>query len=165
MPLLLPMSLKLSSFYKIIAPVGTPENFRAKAAQREVEFSWSRPKVTAPISSYTLSCDPSPGTLPLTVTEAGTHRIKEFYPDYFYWCSVVANYGSSVSGPPATTDVCTEEDRKSITVEPLDTPKSGQPPYNGQTVCPLPIYSGTSDKGPSEIGTTSLQRTLVAAPC
>ena len=25
-------------------------------------------------------------------------------------------------------------------------------------------YSGTSDKGPSEIGTTSLQRTLVAAP-
>ena len=26
-------------------------------------------------------------------------------------------------------------------------------------------YSGASDKGPSEIGTTSLQRTLVAAPC
>ena len=26
-------------------------------------------------------------------------------------------------------------------------------------------YSGTSDKGPSEIGTTSLQRRLVAAPC
>ena len=27
------------------------------------------------------------------------------------------------------------------------------------------IYSGTSDKGPSEIGTTSLQRTLVSTPC
>ena len=27
------------------------------------------------------------------------------------------------------------------------------------------IYSETSDKGPSEIGTTSLQRALVAAPC
>ena len=27
------------------------------------------------------------------------------------------------------------------------------------------VYSGTSDKGPSEIGTTSLQGTLVAAPC
>ena len=26
-------------------------------------------------------------------------------------------------------------------------------------------YGGTSDKGPSEIGTTSLQRTLVVAPC
>ena len=26
-------------------------------------------------------------------------------------------------------------------------------------------YSGTSDKGPSEIGTTSLQRTLVSIPC
>ena len=28
----------------------------------------------------------------------------------------------------------------------------------------LTLYSGTSDKGPSEIGTTSLQRTLVATP-
>ena len=27
------------------------------------------------------------------------------------------------------------------------------------------VYSGTSDKGPSEIGTTSLQRTLVSIPC
>ena len=27
------------------------------------------------------------------------------------------------------------------------------------------VYSGTSDNGPSEIGTTSLQRTLVATPC
>ena len=27
------------------------------------------------------------------------------------------------------------------------------------------VYSGTSDKGPSEIRTTSLQRTLVAATC
>ena len=27
------------------------------------------------------------------------------------------------------------------------------------------VYSGTSDKGPSEIGKTSLQRTLVAAQC
>ena len=26
-------------------------------------------------------------------------------------------------------------------------------------------YSGTSDKGPSEIGRTSLQRTLVSTPC
>ena len=26
------------------------------------------------------------------------------------------------------------------------------------------LYSGTSDTGPSEIGTTSLQRTLAAAP-
>ena len=33
---------------------------------------------------------------------------------------------------------------------------------------PLPAsrkYSGTSNKGPSEIGTTSLQRTLVSTPC
>ena len=30
---------------------------------------------------------------------------------------------------------------------------------------PAKYYSGTSDKGPSEIGTTALQMTLVAAPC
>ena len=29
----------------------------------------------------------------------------------------------------------------------------------------IAVFSGTSDKGPSEIRTTSLQRTLVAAPC
>ena len=32
------------------------------------------------------------------------------------------------------------------------------------TVCPT-YYSGTSDKGPCDVGTISLQRTLVAAPC
>ena len=30
---------------------------------------------------------------------------------------------------------------------------------------PFWMYSGTSDKGPSEIGTTSLQKTLVSTPC
>ena len=29
----------------------------------------------------------------------------------------------------------------------------------------ISLYSGTSDKGPSEIGTTSLQRTLVFSLC
>ena len=29
----------------------------------------------------------------------------------------------------------------------------------------ISVYSGTSDKGPSEIGMTSLQRTLLEAPC
>ena len=42
-------------------------------------------------------------------------------------------------------------------------------PSSGLCVCVcvrvLHTYSGTSNKGPSEIGTTSLQRTLVAAPC
>ena len=40
--------------------------------------------------------------------------------------------------------------------------------YTSTTTHPLEgvnEYSGSSDKGPSEIGTTSLQRTLVAAPC
>ena len=33
------------------------------------------------------------------------------------------------------------------------------------TVKEVAIHSGTSDKGPSEIGTTTLQRRLVVAPC
>ena len=37
--------------------------------------------------------------------------------------------------------------------------------YSGKSNNPLLFNSGTSDKGPSEIGTTSLQRTLVSTPC
>ena len=40
---------------------------------------------------------------------------------------------------------------------------SNRPP-DGQPALMLAVYSGTSDKGPSEIGTTSLQRTLVSTP-
>ena len=36
---------------------------------------------------------------------------------------------------------------------------------NGNRIALSMNYSGTSDKGPSEIGTTSLQRTLAAASC
>ena len=52
----------------------------------------------------------------------------------------------------------------SYTVEPLimDTLKSGQPPYNGQTVCPLPIYCPYIST--SEEGTTSEQWTKCLSP-
>ena len=51
-----------------------------------------------------------------------------------------------------------------ITVEPLimDTPKSRQPPYNGQTVRPLPIYCPYISS--SEEGTTSKQWTKCSSP-
>ena len=51
--------------------------------------------------------------------------------------------------------------QKPSTVEPLimDTLKSGQPPYNGQTVHPLPIYCSTSEEG-----TTSEQWTKYSSP-
>ena len=50
------------------------------------------------------------------------------------------------------------------TVEPLtmDTLKSGQPPYNGQTVHPLPIYCPYIST--SEEGTTSEQWTKHSSP-
>ena len=50
------------------------------------------------------------------------------------------------------------------TVEPpiMDTPKSGQPPYNGQTAHPLPIYCPYIST--SEQGTTSEQWTKCLSP-
>ena len=51
-----------------------------------------------------------------------------------------------------------------ITVEPpiMDTLKSGQPPYNGQIVCPLPIYCPYIST--SKEGTTSEQWTKCSSP-
>ena len=95
-----------------VAPVGTPENFEATPEKRTVTFFWSPPTVSAPISSYTLSCDPSPSTLPLTFAEAGKHSITGFYPDSCYDCSVIANYDSSLSGTPTTIDFYTKQDCK-----------------------------------------------------
>ena len=44
----------------------------------------------------------------------------------------------------------------------MDTPKSRQPPYNGQTVRPLPIYCPYIST--SEEGTTSKQWTKCSSP-
>ena len=62
-------------------------------------------------------------------------------------CSINFNQDSSL--------LCVSSDHGTVHVF-----ASEDPARNKQSRC-----SGTSDKGPSEIGTTSLQRTLVVAPC
>ena len=67
-------------------------------------------------------------------------------------------------GEAGNEATCFAHQNAVYTVEPLimDTPKSGQPPYNGHTVHPLPIYCpyiSTSKKG-----TTSEQWTKFSSP-
>ena len=86
----------------------------AEFGERHVTFSWSPPPVTlrnGNITGYTLSCSPSPASLPLNLSQPGTHLVERFSPDTNYECSVVA-YNSPGSGPPASTHFSTQEDCK-----------------------------------------------------
>ena len=83
-------------------PGGIPEMFEAVAGQRQVNFSWSPPPVTqrnGVITSYTLSCSPSPSSLPQSPSQSGTLTVAGFSPDTSYTCSLVAS-NSYGSGPP-----------------------------------------------------------------
>ena len=94
------------------APSGAPDMFEAVAQQREVVFSWSPPPVTPrsrPIISYTLSCSPSPSSLPLSPSQSGPLTVAGFSPDTSYSCSVVVN-NDLESGSPAYTNFTTLED-------------------------------------------------------
>jgi hypothetical protein len=86
--------------------------FGAVAGEREVEFSWSPPPPTQQngvITSYTLSCSPSPSSLPQFPSDSGPLTVAGFSPNTAYSCSVVAT-NSQGSGPPVTTSFTTEED-------------------------------------------------------
>ena len=96
------------------APAGAPEMFEAVAGQRLVVFSWSPPPVTlrnGVITSYTLSCSPSPSSLPRSPSQPGPLTVAGFSPDTSYSCSVVAS-NSVGSGPPANITLTTLQDRK-----------------------------------------------------
>ena len=85
--------------------------FERVAGQRQVEFSWSPPPVTqrnGVITSYTLSCSPSPSSLPLSPSQSGPLNVTGFSPNTPYSCSVVAT-NSRGSGPPATTETFTTQ--------------------------------------------------------
>ena len=95
-------------------PEGAPEMFEAVAGQRQVNFSWSPPPVTqrnGVIISYTLSCSPSPSSLPQSPSQSGTLTVAGFSPDTSYTCSLVAS-NSQGSGPAANTSFTTLEDCK-----------------------------------------------------
>ena len=86
--------------------------FKAVPGQRQVVFSWSTPPLT-PVTSYTLSCSPSPSSLPQSPSQAGHLTVAGFSPDSSYSCSVVAT-NSQGSGPPSHTNFTTLQDCKSL---------------------------------------------------
>ena len=91
--------------------------FAAEISQRQVIFSWSPPLVAQRnglIISYTLSCSPSPTSLPQFPSQSGLLMVTGFSPDTSYSCSVVAN-NSLGSGPPAHTTFTTIQDCKLFT--------------------------------------------------
>ena len=105
--------LQLCTFrYATTAPSSAPNMFEAEVGQRQVVFSWSPPPVTQQnglITSYTLSCSPSPSSLPHSPSQSGLLTVAGFSPDTSYSCSVVANNGLG-SGPPAHTNFTTLQD-------------------------------------------------------
>ena len=96
------------------APTGSPEMFVPEAGQRQVNFSWSPPPVTqrnGVLTNYTLSCSPSPSSLPQSPSQAGPLTVAGFFPDSSYSCSVVAT-NIQGSGPPAHITFMTLQDCK-----------------------------------------------------
>ena len=84
--------------------------FKAVAGERHVVFSWS-PHVTdlhGAIDNYTLSCSPSPSSLPQSPSsQSGSLTATGFSPNTLYSCSLTPNnlWGS---GPPARATFTTK---------------------------------------------------------
>ena len=98
-----------------LAPSAAPLMFAADVGERQVVFSWSPPPVTqrnGVITSYTLSCSPSPSSLPQSPSLSGSLTVTGFSPDTAYSCSVVAT-NSRGSGPPANITFTMQQDCKS----------------------------------------------------
>ena len=63
------------------------------------------------ITNYTLSCSPSPPSLPQSTSQSESLIVNGFSPNTLYSCSVVATI-SQRSGPPSTISFTTPEDCK-----------------------------------------------------
>ncbi|CAI7990133.1 Receptor-type tyrosine-protein phosphatase F [Geodia barretti] len=96
-----------------IVPTGSPEAFEAVVGQRQVVFTWSPPPVTqrnGVITSYTLSCSPSPSSLPQSPSsQSGSLTATGFSPNTLHSCSLTAT-NSQGSGPPSIRIFITLED-------------------------------------------------------
>ena len=94
---------------------GVPEEFEAEAGQRQVVFTWSPPPATqhsGSITNYTLSCSPSPSSLPQSPSsQSGSLTATGFSPNTLYSCSLTANNNRG-TGPQAMTSFTTLEDCK-----------------------------------------------------
>ncbi|CAI8015229.1 hypothetical protein GBAR_LOCUS9460 [Geodia barretti] len=100
--------------YNSLSSIRISRDVRCSAwREREVEFSWSPPPVTqrnGVITSYTISCSPSPSSLPHSPTsQSGPHTVAGFSPNTHYSCSLVAS-NTRGSGPPANTSFNTQQD-------------------------------------------------------
>ena len=87
----------------------------AVAGEREVVFSWSPPPVTernGVITSYTLSCSPSPSSLPQSPS-SGPLTVAGFSPHTSYSCSLVGS-NTQGSGPPELTSFTTLQDCEAL---------------------------------------------------
>ena len=120
-----PFSPKLYSFFLFhiifahllsLAPSAAPEMFAADPGERQVVFSWSPPPTAhrnGVITSYTLSCSPSPSSPPQSPSLSGSLTVTGFSPDTAYSCSVVAT-NSKGSGPPVNITFTTQQDCESV---------------------------------------------------
>ena len=97
---------------------GAPKMFDRSAGERQVTFSWSPPLLSQQngvTTNYTLSCSPSPSSLPLTTSRAGSFTVGGFIPNTSYSCSIVAHTGLGF-GPPSYISFTTLEDCKILIV-------------------------------------------------
>ena len=98
----------------LAVPYDGPEGFTATPGVREVNFSWSAPPTSDNriVVIYTLSCSPSPSTLPRTLSQTGL-RVAGFSPNTSYSCSVyIVDKNGLGSGPRSDTTFETLEDCK-----------------------------------------------------
>lgn len=95
-------------------PYGAPERFEAEAGEREVVFSWLAPQAldTEIVITYTLSCSPSPSSLPQSLPQTEL-TVAGFSPNTSYSCSVhIVDRNGLGSGPHTDTTFETLEDCK-----------------------------------------------------
>ena len=87
-----------------------------EVGERQVNFTWSPAILTrnnTTITIYTLSCSPSPSSLPLHLSQPASLTLTGFTPDTTYTCSVVTNESIGYERPADTT-FTTQQDCKSI---------------------------------------------------
>ena len=100
----------------LAVPYDGPEGFTATPGVRVVTFSWSAPPASDNeiVVIYTLSCSPSPSTLPRSLSHTGL-TVGGFSPNTNYSCSVhIVDKNGLGSGP-----------RTDITFETLEDCKAG----------------------------------------
>ena len=78
-------------------------------------FSWSpaTQEIYRVVTGYTLTCSPSPSSLPQSLSHTGSIRVTGFSPNTLYSCSLTAN---NIWGPgtPSTIAFSTKKDGKSL---------------------------------------------------